>query len=61
MLDEIEVKQVGAFEKAYIEYLHTNKASAMDAIRDKKVLSDEVLRALKDAAKVVMGQFKSGE
>ena len=58
MLDEIEVEDVGKYEKAYIEYLTTNKASTMEAIREKKELTDEVVGVLRDAAKVVADQVK---
>jgi F-type H+/Na+-transporting ATPase subunit alpha len=59
MLDEIEIEDVRAYEKAYLEYLNTNKAAAMEAIRTKKELTDEIVTVFRDAAKVVKGQFKA--
>jgi F-type H+/Na+-transporting ATPase subunit alpha len=59
MLDEIEIEDVRAYEKAYLEYLNTNKAAAMEAIRTKKELTDDIVSVFRDAAKVVKGQFKA--
>ncbi|MCB9894830.1 MAG: F0F1 ATP synthase subunit alpha [Planctomycetes bacterium] len=58
MLDEVPVEDVQKYEKAYIEYLNTNKASTMEAIRVKKELTDEVVGVFRDAAKVVAEQIK---
>ncbi|MCA8915799.1 MAG: F0F1 ATP synthase subunit alpha, partial [Planctomycetes bacterium] len=58
MLDEVAVEDVQKFEKAYIEYLTTNKASTMEAVRTKKELTDEVVGVFRDAAKVVAEQIK---
>ena len=59
LLDEIAIEDVAAYEKAYIEYLNTNKASTMEAIRVKKKLTDEVVSTFKEAGKVVADQFKA--
>jgi len=58
LLDEIAVDDVGKYEKAYIEYLTTNKAGTMEAIRVKKELTDEITTVFKEAGKVVADQFK---
>ena len=58
MLDEIAVEDVQKYEKAYLEYLTTNKASTMDAVREQKKLTDEVVSVFREAAKVVAEQFK---
>ncbi|MCC6465188.1 MAG: F0F1 ATP synthase subunit alpha [Planctomycetes bacterium] len=59
LLDTVAVSDVRAFEKAYIEYLNTNKAPTMEALRTKKELSDDVVTALRDSAKVVLETFKA--
>ncbi|MCG3184521.1 MAG: ATP synthase subunit alpha [Planctomycetes bacterium] len=58
LLDEIEIEDVRKYEKAYLEYLTTNKASTMEAIRTKKDLTDEVIAVFREAGKVVADQFK---
>ncbi|MEZ5992569.1 MAG: F0F1 ATP synthase subunit alpha [Planctomycetota bacterium] len=59
LLDEIAIEDVRNYEKAYLEYLTTNKASTMEAIRVKHELSDEVTTVFKEAGKVVAEQFKA--
>src|SRR5690606_37971487 len=41
LIDSVAVADVQKFEKAYLEYLNTNKASLMEAIRTKKELTEE--------------------
>jgi F-type H+/Na+-transporting ATPase subunit alpha len=59
MIDDVAIPDVQKFEKAYLEYLNTNKASLMEAIRTKKELTDEAVSAFRDASKVVKDQLKA--
>jgi F-type H+-transporting ATPase subunit alpha len=61
MIDDVAIADVQKFEKAYLEYLNTNKASLMEAIRTKKELTDEATTAFRDASKVVKDQLKSAQ
>jgi F-type H+-transporting ATPase subunit alpha len=58
MIDDVAIADVQKFEKAYLEYLNTNKASLMEAIRTRKELTDEATTAFRDASKVVKDQLK---
>jgi F-type H+/Na+-transporting ATPase subunit alpha len=58
MMDEIPVDEAAKFERAYIDYLNTNKASTMEAIRVQKKLTDEVVNVFREAAKVVKETYK---
>jgi F-type H+/Na+-transporting ATPase subunit alpha len=57
MIDDVEVENVSKFERAFLEYLTTNKAQVMEAIRTKKELTDEATSTFREAAKVVKDQM----
>ncbi len=58
MLDEVAIEDVKKFETAYNEYLNTNKAAQMEALRVKKELTDEIASTFKEAARIVNDQLK---
>ncbi|WP_308389797.1 F0F1 ATP synthase subunit alpha [Acidithiobacillus sp. AMEEHan] len=54
-LDDVEVAKVRPFEKALIAYMHSNHQATVDALEEKKALTDEIKAELDAALK----QFKS--
>ncbi|MDD3760003.1 MAG: F0F1 ATP synthase subunit alpha [Acidithiobacillus sp.] len=54
-LDDVEVAKVRPFEKALLAYMHSNHQATVDALEDKKALTDEIKAELDAALK----QFKS--
>ncbi|MBZ0138020.1 MAG: F0F1 ATP synthase subunit alpha [Planctomycetes bacterium] len=58
LLDDVPVEDVRKYEQAFIEYLTTNKASTMEAVRVKKELTDEVTTVFREAGKVVADQIR---
>jgi F-type H+-transporting ATPase subunit alpha len=48
-LDDIEVEKVTAFTKGLREYLKTNKPEFAGIIKDKKVLTEDAEKLLKEA------------
>jgi F-type H+-transporting ATPase subunit alpha len=61
MIDDIAVEDVRQFETAYLEYLNTNKAALMEAIRVKKELTPEAETAFREASKVVKDMMTSAK
>jgi F-type H+-transporting ATPase subunit alpha len=57
LLDGVGVEDVKAFEKAFHEYLGTNKAAAMTELRTKREMSDAITTAIREASKVVADRF----
>lgn len=55
-MDDIEVDQVGKFEKDLYEYMETQGKAVLDEIRDKKELGDELEKKLKTS----LEKFKQG-
>ncbi len=60
LLDDIEVKQVQAFEKGFHEYMGTTGKSILDAIMSKKALDDEITKNLTAAINDYKAGFKAG-
>ncbi|MEY2342269.1 F0F1 ATP synthase subunit alpha [Acidithiobacillus sp. IBUN Pt1247-S3] len=54
-LDDVEVAKVRPFEKALLAYMHSNHQATVDALNEKKALTDEIKAELDAALK----QFKS--
>ena len=54
-LDDVEVAKVRPFEKALLAYMHSNHQATVDALEEKKALTDEIKAELEAALK----QFKS--
>ena len=60
LLDDIEVKQVQAFEAGFHEYMNTTGKSILDAIMSKKALDDEITKNLTNAINDYKASFKAG-
>ena len=60
LLDDIEVKQVQAFEKGFHEYMGTTGKGILDAIMSKKALDDEITKNLTNAINDYKASFKAG-
>jgi F-type H+-transporting ATPase subunit alpha len=60
LLDDIDVKQVQAFEKGFHEYMGTTGKGILDAIMSKKALDDEITKNLTDAINDYKAGFKAG-
>ncbi|MEK6396553.1 MAG: F0F1 ATP synthase subunit alpha [Terriglobus sp.] len=60
LLDDIEVKQVQAFEAGFHEYMGTTGKSILDAIMSKKALDDEITKNLTNAINDFKASFKAG-
>lgn len=58
LLDDIPVLDIKQFEAAFHEHMNTSKASAMDALRTGKKLTDEITQAFTDGAKAVADTYK---
>ncbi|WP_047489698.1 F0F1 ATP synthase subunit alpha [Terriglobus sp. TAA 43] len=59
LLDDIEVKQVQAFEAGFHEYMKTTGQSILDAIMAKKALDDEITKNLTNAINDYKATFKA--
>ena len=59
-LDDLALKQVGAFEKGLHEYMSTVARSVRDVLADKKALDDNLRAKLNEAISAYKEQFKSG-
>ncbi|SDF57654.1 F0F1 ATP synthase subunit alpha [Terriglobus roseus] len=59
LLDDIEVKQVQAFEAGFHEYMKTTGQSILDAIMSKKALDDEITKNLTNAINDYKATFKA--
>jgi F-type H+-transporting ATPase subunit alpha len=60
MLDDIDVKQVQAFESGFHEYMNTTGKGILDAIMSKKALDDEITKNLTNAINDYKAGFKAG-
>jgi F-type H+-transporting ATPase subunit alpha len=58
-LDQVEVAEVQAFEKGFIEYLKGHTPEILEAIRTEKIISEATEAGLHEAAKIFMASFKS--
>jgi F-type H+-transporting ATPase subunit alpha len=61
LLDDIDVKQVQAFEAGFHEYMKTTGQSILDAIMTKKALDDEITKNLTNAINDYKATFKAGQ
>ncbi len=60
LLDDIDVKQVQAFEKGFHEYMGTTGKQILDDIMAKKALDDDISKRLTDAINDYKASFKAG-
>jgi F-type H+-transporting ATPase subunit alpha len=60
LLDDIEVKQVQAFEAGFHEYMNTTGKQILDDIMSKKALDDDITKRLTDAINDYKTNFKAG-
>jgi F-type H+-transporting ATPase subunit alpha len=49
LLDTLKVESLPAWEKAYLEYLHTSKSEVLESIAKEKKITDETMPLLRDA------------
>ena len=59
LIDDIPVAEVRAYEEQFHRFMQTRYASVLAAIRDKKVLDDEIKQALTGAIREVNEQFSA--
>ncbi|MBZ4663918.1 MAG: atpA [Caloramator sp.] len=57
-LNDIKVEDVRRFEKEYLDFLKTHKREVLNAIVEKKELTDEIKKMLEDAINEFKGNFK---
>lgn len=57
-LDDIEVAQVGPFEKDFLQFLRTQRTQVLQDIREKQELTEEIEAALDEALKTFKGDFQ---
>ncbi|KAA0212203.1 F0F1 ATP synthase subunit alpha [bacterium] len=57
LIDTVPVDQCKKFEKDFLDYMTTNKASIMEAIRTRKELTAEAEQAFRDATKVILDRL----
>ncbi len=58
-MDSVELSQIQAFEKGYIEYLRTSKADILNDIREKKALDKDLEERLVQAVNDFKATFKA--
>lgn len=56
-LDNIEISRIHEFEKSFLQYLETNHENILATIRDKGVLTDELMDSLKSATESFVATF----
>ncbi len=61
LLDDIDVKQVQAFERGFHEYMGTTGKQILADIMSKKALDDDISKRLTDAINDYKGTFKAGQ
>ena len=61
LLDDIEVKQVQAFEHGFHEYMGTTGKQILDDIMTKRALDDDLSKRLTDAINDYKKGFKAGQ
>jgi len=59
-LDKLPVAQVQPWEKAFLQYMKTQKSSVRDQIVDKKELTDDLKQALRSAIEEFNANWKPG-
>ncbi|SEC15530.1 F0F1 ATP synthase subunit alpha [Terriglobus roseus] len=60
LLDDIDVKQVQAFETGFHQYMGTTGKQILDDIMSKKALDDDITKRLTDAINDYKSSFKAG-
>jgi F-type H+-transporting ATPase subunit alpha len=60
LLDDIDVKQVQAFERGFHKYMGTTGQQILDDIMSKKALDDDITKRLTDAINDYKAGFKAG-
>jgi F-type H+-transporting ATPase subunit alpha len=60
LLDDIDVKQVQAFENGFHQYMGTTGKQILDDIMSKKALDDDITKRLTDAINDYKSSFKAG-
>jgi F-type H+-transporting ATPase subunit alpha len=58
-LDEFDVEVLSDFEKEFFEYLDNNYLELQNLISNKKELTDDISKLLKEAADAFVGLFKN--
>lgn len=56
-LDNIELSRIAEFEKSFLQYLETNHENILSTIRDKGVLTKELMDSLKSATESFVATF----
>ena len=60
LLDDIDVKEVQAFERGFHEYMGSTGKQVLDDIMTKKALDDDINKRLTDAINDYKAGFKAG-
>ena len=60
LLDDVEVKDLRAFEDGFYPYLESSQPSILTDIATKKALDDDLRKRLTDAIKEYKGMFLAG-
>ncbi|WP_324716201.1 F0F1 ATP synthase subunit alpha [Carboxydochorda subterranea] len=60
-LDDMPVEQVQPFERQFLAYLRTQRASLLQQIREKKALDDDLIQQLKAAIQEVKARMQAAE
>jgi F-type H+-transporting ATPase subunit alpha len=60
-LDKIPTKEVPAWEKQFLTFIHHQKPEILDELDKKKDLSDDLIRTIEGAIKEFQAQYASGE
>jgi F-type H+-transporting ATPase subunit alpha len=58
MLDDVEIDQVGAFEQAYVKFMHTEHATVLAELAKAREFTPEIDTRVKDATKRFRTLFK---
>ena len=60
-LDDMAVEDIGRFAKELLEYVHTEKKATVEALREKKEISDDLASDLAEAIDQVKSKFAVSE
>jgi len=61
LMDEVPVKEVGAWEEQYLEFIHNHKQDLWDKLNEVKALDDEIKSSIEAAITEFKGVYKSGK